>query len=57
MTKAAQNLQEQALDLGRRAKAAARQLAQLSTVEKNRALLAMAQQLEAKTTFLTDENR
>ena len=57
MTKAAQNLQEQALDLGRRARAAARQVAQLSTGEKNRALLSMAQQLEAKTAFLAEENR
>lgn len=32
-------------------------MAQLSTGEKNRALLSMAQQLEAKTAFLAEENR
>ncbi|RYD77222.1 MAG: glutamate-5-semialdehyde dehydrogenase [Verrucomicrobiaceae bacterium] len=39
------NLSEQILDYGRRARAAARQLARTSTEQKNRGLLAMAEEL------------
>jgi glutamate-5-semialdehyde dehydrogenase len=56
MSTASRNLQEEALELGRRAKAAARQLAQLSTAEKNRALMAIADRLEAQSAFLLEEN-
>src|SRR5258706_7049617 len=47
---------EQALRLGKQAKIAARQLAPLSSAEKNRALLLMADKLEAKSNFLIEEN-
>ncbi len=47
---------EQALRLGKQAKIAARQLAPLSSAEKNRALLLMANKLEAKSNFLIEEN-
>ena len=57
MSAPSQTLQEQALQLGKRAKVAARRLAQLPTVEKNRALLAIADRLEARTAFLIEENR
>jgi glutamate-5-semialdehyde dehydrogenase len=50
------SLQEQALILGRQAKAAARKLAPLSAIEKNRALLLMAEKLQAQTAFLLEEN-
>jgi glutamate-5-semialdehyde dehydrogenase len=50
------SLQEQALILGRQAKAAARKLAPLSATEKNRALLLMAEKLQAQTAFLLEEN-
>ena len=43
--------------LGRQAKAAARKLAPLSTGEKNRALLLMAEKLEAQAAFLIAENK
>jgi glutamate-5-semialdehyde dehydrogenase len=49
-------LKEQALRLGTQAKIAARQLAPLSSAEKNRALLLMADKLEAKSDFLIEEN-
>jgi len=52
-----QTLKEEALGLGKRAKAAARQLAPLSSVEKNQALLLMAEKLEAKSAFLIEENK
>lgn len=48
---------EQALLLGRQAKAAARKLAPLSSAEKNRALLMMAEKLEAQTAFLLEANK
>ena len=51
------NLQDEALGLGKRAKSAARRLAQLSTVEKNCALLAIAERLEGRSGFLLEENR
>jgi glutamate-5-semialdehyde dehydrogenase len=50
------SIKEQALELGRRAKAASRQLAPLSAVEKNRALALMADQLVAQSDFLIAEN-
>jgi len=49
-------LKDQALRLGKQAKIAARQLAPLSSAEKNRALLLMADKLEAKSAFLIEEN-
>ena len=51
------SLKEEALLLGRQAKAAARKLAPLSSAEKNRALLLMAEKLEARTAFLVAENK
>ena len=50
------SIKEQALELGRRAKAASRQLAPLSAAEKNRALALMADQLVAQSDFLIAEN-
>jgi glutamate-5-semialdehyde dehydrogenase len=50
-------LKEEALLLGRQAKAAARKLAPLSSAEKNRALLLMAERLEAQTAFLLEANK
>ncbi len=51
-----QSLKQEALELGKRAKNAARQLAPLSSEEKNKALLMMADQLEAQSVFLIEEN-
>ena len=51
-----QSFKEEALSLGKRAKAAARQLAQVSTADKNRALSLMADQIEAQSKFLIAEN-
>jgi glutamate-5-semialdehyde dehydrogenase len=50
------SLKEEAIRLGKRAKVAARQLAPLSSAEKNRALLLMADKLEANSAFLIEEN-
>ena len=50
-------LKQQALRLGKQAKTAARRLAPLSSVEKNRALLLMAEKLEVKSGFLIQENQ
>jgi len=50
-------LKQQALRLGKQAKVAARRLAPLSSAEKNRALLLMAEKLEAKSGFLVEENQ
>jgi len=50
-------LKQQALRLGQQAKVAARQLAPLSSEEKNRALLLMAEQIEAKSSVLIAENQ
>jgi glutamate-5-semialdehyde dehydrogenase len=44
-------------DLGRKARAASRALAAASTAEKNNALLAMAEEIEAKRATLMSENR
>jgi glutamate-5-semialdehyde dehydrogenase len=51
-----QSFKEEALSLGKRAKAAARQLAQVSTADKNRVLSLMADQIEAQSSFLIVEN-
>ena len=48
---------EQAVELGKRAKIAARVLAALSSAEKNLALGLMADRLEAQSAFLLEENR
>lgn len=57
MTAPSLSLKDEALNLGKRAKAAARRLAQLSSAEKDRALLRMAEQLEAQSSLLVAENR
>jgi glutamate-5-semialdehyde dehydrogenase len=51
------SLTDQATELGRRAKTAARRLAVLSSEEKNHALHVMAARLEAESDFLIDANR
>jgi glutamate-5-semialdehyde dehydrogenase len=51
------SLKEEALRLAKQAKIAARLLAPLSSAEKNRALLLMADKLEAKSGFLVEENK
>jgi glutamate-5-semialdehyde dehydrogenase len=48
---------EEAIRLGQQAKAASRQLAPLSTEEKNRALYLIADQLERQSEYLVGENR
>jgi glutamate-5-semialdehyde dehydrogenase len=48
---------EEAIRLGQQAKAASRQLAPLSSEEKNRALRLMADQLQAESEYLVEENR
>lgn len=48
---------EEAIRLGKQAKAASRQLAPLSSEEKNHALYLMADQLEAHSEYLVGENR
>ncbi len=49
-------LQEEILDYGQRARAAARSLARLSTEQKNRVLLAMADELEARSDAILAAN-
>jgi glutamate-5-semialdehyde dehydrogenase len=56
MSVQSQSFKDEALSLGKRAKAAARQLAQVSTTDKNRVLSLMADQLEAQISFLVAEN-
>ncbi|MBI2210463.1 MAG: glutamate-5-semialdehyde dehydrogenase [Deltaproteobacteria bacterium] len=51
------SLKEEAIELGKRAKEAARRLAQLSSEEKNRALLRMADHLESQERLLLQENK
>jgi glutamate-5-semialdehyde dehydrogenase len=51
------SVKEEALLLGKNAKAAARRLARLSTEEKNRALLRMAEEIERQGEFLLKENQ
>lgn len=50
------SFKDQALGLGKRAKTAARRLAQLSSKDKSRALLLMADKIEARSSFLLEEN-
>ncbi|HJX11163.1 MAG TPA: glutamate-5-semialdehyde dehydrogenase, partial [Candidatus Binatia bacterium] len=50
-------MKEAAILLGRQAKAAARKLAPIDSVEKNRALYLMADRLEARSEFLLAENK
>jgi glutamate-5-semialdehyde dehydrogenase len=50
-------LKEEAMRLGKQARAAARRLASLSSAEKNRALLLMADKLEAQSAYLIEENQ
>jgi glutamate-5-semialdehyde dehydrogenase len=50
------DLQQQILDLGRRARKAARDLARLSTEQKNAALLAMANEMMASQTAILSAN-
>jgi glutamate-5-semialdehyde dehydrogenase len=51
------SFKDQAVDIAKRGRIAARQLAQMSTAEKNRALSLMAAELEARSAFLISENR
>jgi glutamate-5-semialdehyde dehydrogenase len=51
-----QSLKQEAIRLGKQAKAAARGLAPLSSEEKNRALRLMAERLEAQSEYLLNEN-
>jgi glutamate-5-semialdehyde dehydrogenase len=51
------SLKEEALRLGKQAKAAARGLAPLPSEEKNRALRLMAERLEAQSEYLLNENK
>jgi glutamate-5-semialdehyde dehydrogenase len=48
---------EAAIRLGKQAKAASRQLARLSSEEKNHALHLMAEQLQAESEYLVEENK
>lgn len=56
MSNGNEKLKAEALRLGANARAAARLLAPLSAAEKNRALLLMAERLEARSAFLIEEN-
>ena len=51
------SLKDEALLLGKQAKAAARKLAPIDSAEKNRALHLMADRLEAQSDFLVGENK
>ena len=51
------SLKDEALQLGKTAKAAARRLARLSSSVKNRALVAMAEGIERQSEFLLKENK
>jgi len=51
------SFKEEALRLGKQARLAARQLAPLASAQKDRALLRMAEALEAKRAFLVAENQ
>ena len=57
MSGTSDKLKQEALRLGKQAKVAARLLAPLSSAEKNRVLLLMADRLEAQSAFLIDENK
>jgi len=52
-----QSIREEAILLGKQAKAASRQLAPLSAEEKNRALRLIADQFEARSDYLIEENQ
>jgi glutamate-5-semialdehyde dehydrogenase len=52
-----ESIKEEAIRLAKQAKAAARQLAPISSAEKNRALHSMADQLEAQNDYLVAENK
>ena len=52
-----QDIQAYMTDLGRRARAASRQLARASTAAKNAALLAIAERLDAERTAIAEANR
>jgi glutamate-5-semialdehyde dehydrogenase len=51
------SLQDEAVQLGKKAKEASRRLARLSSAVKNRALLAMAEGIERQSEFLLKENK
>src|SRR3989338_10765317 len=51
------SLKDQAIELGKRAKEAARRLARLSSEEKNRALLRMADHLKSQERLILQENK
>ncbi|TAK07185.1 gamma-glutamyl-phosphate reductase, partial [bacterium] len=51
------SLKDDAIALGKNAKEAARRLAQLSSEEKNRALLRMAERIEGQKEILLKENK
>ena len=52
-----ESIREEAIRLGRQAKAASRRLAPISSAEKNRALGLIADQLEAQSAYLIAENQ
>jgi glutamate-5-semialdehyde dehydrogenase len=52
-----ESIKAEAIRLGRQAKAASRRLASLSSAEKNRAILLIADQLEAQSDYLIAENQ
>jgi glutamate-5-semialdehyde dehydrogenase len=52
-----QSIREEAIRLGRQAKAASRRLARLSSAEKNHALCLIAAELEAQSDYLIAENQ
>jgi len=52
-----ETLQQEALRLGRQAKAASRKLAPIDSAEKNRAIHLMADRIEARSDFLLAENK
>lgn len=57
MSSKSESIREEAIRLGKQAKAASRQLAVVASEEKNRALHLMADQLEAQSDYLVAENR
>ena len=52
-----ESIKEEAIRLAKQAKVAARQLAPISSAEKNRALHLMADQLEAQNDYLVEQNK
>jgi glutamate-5-semialdehyde dehydrogenase len=57
MSSSDESITEEAIRLGKQAKAASRRLAPLSSEEKNRALRLIADQLEAQSDYLIEENQ